>query len=253
MAVSVALAGTAKLRGGKAVHPDGVTYSARLLVDGADLAPDSELLRTPREWPAIVRFSRSVGLPRPLPDLLGMSIRVPDAYGDGKDQDLLFISSADLPILHHLFLPARDVQERPFSSSLPFRSGSRTFLLGARSHAGSPRPQRGDEFHRLAEAAATGQLRFELTLASLMGRFERIGELQIAARLPADANALRFNPFNTGSDLRPIGPFNSWRNYAYPLSQQAWGNTGDRAKTQQLAERITRDATLRPERDFRGG
>jgi len=82
------LAGVARVRGGKAVHPHGVTYSARLVTDWAARAPAaSALLSTPEDRFAIVRFSRSVGLPRPLPDLLGMSIRVPDAYGEGLHQD----------------------------------------------------------------------------------------------------------------------------------------------------------------------
>ena len=73
----------------------------------AHVAPRAaRLLNEPAEHEAVVRFSRSVGLPRPLPDLLGMSIRVPDAYGDARHQDLLLVTSADLPIVHHVFLPA---------------------------------------------------------------------------------------------------------------------------------------------------
>ena len=112
-AVAAALAGVARVRGGKAVHPHGVTYSARFLVDGAARAPSAaDLLNTPGEWSAIVRFSRSIGLPRPLPDLLGMSIRVLDAHWYHRHQDFLLVTSVDLPILHHIFLPAGDVQQR---------------------------------------------------------------------------------------------------------------------------------------------
>jgi hypothetical protein len=60
------LAAVSAVRGGKAVHPDGVSYRARLAIDGAAHAPAaSELLSTPAERPAIVRVSRSLGLPRP--------------------------------------------------------------------------------------------------------------------------------------------------------------------------------------------
>jgi hypothetical protein len=58
-----------------------------------------------------------------LPDLLGMSIRVPDAYGPGRHQDFLLVTSIDLPVLHHVFIPAADAQQRPFSSSLPYPRG----------------------------------------------------------------------------------------------------------------------------------
>ena len=236
-AVAAALAQVAKIRGAKAVHPHGVSYGARFIVDGAPAAPaDCELLSAQAEWPAIVRFSRSVGLPRPLPDLLGMSIRVLSAHGEDRHQDFLLVTSVDLPLLRHIFLPATDVQQRLYSSSLPYRSGSRTFLVGARPDPGSPRPDGSDEFDRLAKAADSGQLRFEFVLASPLGRFERIGEMQIGSRLPDEIDALRYNPFNTGADLMPIGTLNRWRRTAYPSSQRAWGATDRRALAQDRAE-----------------
>lgn len=236
-AVAAALAGLARVRGGKAVHPHGVTYCARLRVDGAPTAPSAtDLLSKRAEWPAVVRFSRSIGLPRPLPDLLGMSIRVLDAYGRDRHQDFLLVTSIDRPVLHHIFLPASDVQQRVYSSSLPYRSGDDRFLVGARAHRDSPRPSGGDEFERLAAAARSASLRFELVLAPLGGRFSRIGELHIESRLPEEFDALRFNPFNTGEALEPVGTLNRWRRVAYPLSQRAWRGTGERAAAQDRAE-----------------
>ena len=128
-------------------------------------------------------------------------------------------------MLHHIFLPAGDVQQRPYSSSLPYRAGDRLFLIGARADPGSPRPNGRDEFDRLAKAADSGRLRFEFLVAPVLGRFERIGKVRIESRLSKEMNALRFNPFNTGADLRPVGMLNRWRRDAYPLSQRAWGAT----------------------------
>jgi len=231
------LAQAASLRRGKVVHPHGVTYSARFCVDGATQAPSgSELLSGRAEWPALVRFSRSLGLPRPLPDLLGMSLRILGAYGQERHQDFLMVTSVDLPVLHHVFLPAGDVQQRPYSSSLPYQSGGETFLVGARSHPDSPRPRGGDEFDRLDRAADSGRLRFEFMVAPVFGRFERLGEIRIGSRLRSDIDALRFNPFNTGSDLNPVGTLNRWRREAYPLSQRAWGSAAGKALAQERAE-----------------
>src|SRR4029450_7999147 len=42
---------------------------------------------------ALLRFSRGAGLPEPLPDALGVAIKLPDAHGPGVDQDLLLTSS----------------------------------------------------------------------------------------------------------------------------------------------------------------
>lgn len=235
--LGVLLAALAAARAGKAVHPHGVSYRARLVVDGAAHAPDaSELLSTRSEHAVVMRFSRSLGLPRPLPDLLGVSLRVPDAYGVGRHQDFLLVSSVDLPVLHHFFLPATDVQQRPYSSSLPYRAGDNTFLVGVVPDARSPRPPGDDELHRLQRAAQTGRLTFGLAIASVGGRFRRIGTLHVAERLAQEVDALRFNPFNCGGGMWPASALNRLRDYAYPLSQRAWARRADGARAQRQAD-----------------
>jgi hypothetical protein len=224
--LGLVLGAVAGLRRGKAVHPDGVVYDARLVVAGADAAPaQAALLRRPATHRAIVRFSRSVGMPRPIPDLLGMSIRVLDAYGRHEHQDLLLVSSADLPLVHHIFLPATDLQQRPYSSSLPYRAGGELFLVGALPDERSPRPDGGNEFDRLDVAARTGRLRFQVAVASLAGRFHPVAELQVGRRLAPAVDALRFNPWNTGGGMAPAGWLNGARDRAYTFSQAAWGVT----------------------------
>lgn len=237
LAVGGALAALAGARGGKAVHPNGVVYRGRLEVDGDPSAPQgSELLRTRGERRAIVRFSRSVGLPRPFPDLLGISLRVLDAYGSDRHHDVLVVSSIDKPVLHHVFVPAADFQQRPYSSSLPYRAGDETFLLGVVPDRNSPRPDGKDEFDRLERASDTGRLRFGLAVARIGGRFRGIGSLHVEERLPPSLDALRYNPFNSGGGLEPVGFLNRLRDYAYPLSQAAWGRRGDRATAQRRAD-----------------
>lgn len=239
--IAALLAGVAAARGGKAVHPRGVVYEARLFMEGAQGAPlGSALLDSPAEHMAIMRFSRSLGLPRPVPDLLGVSLRVIDAYGTDRHQDVLMVSSVDLPVLHHGFVPARDVQQRPYSSSLPYRAGGGKFLLGVVPDPASPRPEGQDEFDRLARAAAGGRLLFGLAIAPVYGRFRRIGTLHVGERLSDALDALRFSPFNCGGGLEPVGLLNRLRDYAYPLSQAAWARRDDRATKQ-----VDADATQR--------
>ena len=236
-AVGLALAGLAAARGGKAVHPHGAVYEAELVVDSTqrDALRRTELFGTSGGRAGLVRFSRALGLPRPLPDLLGMSLRVTDAYGTGRHHDFLMVSSVDAPVLHHLFVPARDVQQRPYSSSLPYRAGGETFLVGALPRPQSPRFGSGNELERLAAAAATGALVFDLAVARAWGRFEPVAELRVGDPLPAETDALRFNPWNAGGGLEPTGLLNRLRDYAYPLSQRAWGR-GGRAQDQAAAE-----------------
>jgi hypothetical protein len=221
------LAGLAGLRRGKAVHPHGAVYDAELVVPGHDYGLGStELFGTAARRPALVRFSRSLGLPRPLPDLLGMSVRVPDAYGTGRHQDFLMVSSVDAPVLHHVFVPSSDVQQRLYSSSLPYRAGDRTLLVGALPRADSPRPEGGNELERLEAAAATGALVFDLAVAKVWGRFRPVAELRVGDPLPPEADALLFNPWNSGGGLEPTGFLNRLRDVAYQLSQRAWGRAG---------------------------
>jgi hypothetical protein len=245
VAVGAVLALVAAARRGKAVHPHGEVYAARLVVGGVPAAPAAaQLLATAGEHPALMRFSRSLGLPRPLPDLLGMSIRVLDAYGRGRHQDFLLVSSADRPVLHHLFLPAADLQQRPYSSSLPYRAGTQRFIVGALPHAHSPRPAGETELERVRIAAATGRLRFQLAVAAPMERFTPVAELHVGRPLPTAADALRFLPLNAGGGLEPVGLLNRMRRYAYPMSQWAWGRTRrDGARTQREAERFS-DASV---------
>lgn len=239
-AIGLVLAGVSAVRRGKAVHPHGIVFHAELVVRSVPPGLErADLFATPGRRPAIVRFSRSVGVPRPLPDLLGMSVRVPDAYGGGRHQDFLMATSVDAPVAHHLFVPARDAQQRPYSSSLPYRVGHRTLLVGALPRGDSPRPQNGNELERLIAAAATGRLAFDLAVAEPWGRFESVAELRVGAPLPPEADALRFNPWNTGGGLVPAGVLNRLRDYAYPLSQRAWALTG-RAGEQLAAEEVAR-------------
>ena len=233
------LAALAAARRGKAVHPHGVVYSGRLRITGAGAAPPAaSLLTEPGEHEAVVRFSRSVGVPRPIPDLLGMSIRLPDVHGPGLHQDFMLVTSADLPVIHHVFLPATDAQQRPYTSSLPYRAGDDLFLVGALPDPGSPRPGGEDEFDRLDRAAATTRLRFRFAVAPMMGRFATVGELWIGERLAPELDALRFNPFNTGGGLAPAGSLNAARDRAYRLSQAAWRRTAPRgAELQDAADR----------------
>jgi hypothetical protein len=234
--LGLALAGVSALRRGKAVHPHGAVYAAELVVPShRDALGRTELLGAPGRRPALVRFSRSLGLPRPLPDLLGMSLRVPDAYGTGRNQDFLMVSSIDAPVMHHLFVPARDVQQRPYSSSLPYRAGGETFLVGVLPRSDSPRVEGGNELERLAAAAGTGALVFDLAVAEVWGRFRAVAELRVGDPLPPETDALRFNPWNAGGGIEPTGLLNRLRDYAYPLSQRAWGSAR-RANDQAAAE-----------------
>ena len=212
-----------RLRGAKSAHPVGAVYEAALRIDGgAHVPPDATLLATRAEHRAVVRFSRSLGLPPRMPDLFGIAIRLPDVHGEGRHQDFLVVTSVDAPILHHVFVPVTDPQQAPYSCSLPYRAGNARFLVGVNPLPASPRPPGRTADEKLERAAASGKLRFALSIAALSGRFLPVGELQVGRRLPDDLNGIRFNPWNTGGGLEPAGALNRLRAYAYPASQAGW-------------------------------
>jgi pimeloyl-ACP methyl ester carboxylesterase len=193
-------AALAAVRHAKGLHPYGPAFSARVVIDGAPSAPaGSTLLSEPGAHEAILRFSRALGLPAPLPDLLGVGVRVLDAYAPGRHQDILCTSTVDRPLVRRIFLPARGFGARPYSSGVSYRAGGETFRLGVVPAA--------DRTLWLACSAG--------------GPFERIGRVEVGARLPEAAEALRMHPFNCGGGLEPVGFVNRLRDYAYPLSQAA--------------------------------
>ena len=213
VATGAVLGAVAALRRAKAVHPRGAVHEATLSVAGSSAAPAaSTLLSRPGEHRALVRISRSLGLPPPLPELFGLAIRVLDAYGSGAHQDFLLITSADRPVLHRVFVPARDPHRRVYSSALPYVAGEERLLVGALPA--------GEDY--------------DLAVARLDGRFAPVGALTLGARLPERYENLRFNVRHTGGGLEPVGVLNRMRDFAYPMSQWAWERTRPDSRVPEL-------------------
>jgi hypothetical protein len=200
-------------------HPDGALFAAELRVlRGAHAALDWDLLRRPRRFDALVRLSRGAGLPEPLVDHLGIALRVVDAYGRGRHQDLLLGASSPLPVGRHLLLPARGYLRSWYSTVLPYRARGRRVVLGAQPLDGGAV---GDDPYRI-EPHGDGTPAWRILAASLTGGWQPIAELRLERRLPdARAEALRFNPWNTGGGLEPSGLLNALRDSAYRSSQAA--------------------------------
>ena len=213
------------VRGKRIFHPDGVAYEAELHVHGEGPATGAPLFDVPGRHRSLVRASRGAGLPEGLPDTLGLGIRVCDAHGHGRHQDLLINVSADLPLLHHLILPAWDgFFGQSYSSVLPYRIGGRLCLVGARPAAAERRRGQG-AIAELEELAALGEAAWDLALAAPGGRLEApLGRLRLTARLSDRvAEGLRFNPWHTGGGIRPAGALQALRGAAYRGSQRGSG------------------------------
>jgi len=203
-------------RGARALHPDGIGFAAKLELGGADAGRDS-LLGLRATHPAIVRLSRAIGLPRAIPEPLGVAIRIVDARGPGEHQDLLFATSAQSPLARHALLPGLGgFFDQFFSSLWPYRVGGAIRMLGLSAAGAGQAPREPD---RLA-AAARGRC-YRLCVATVEGPWLAVGQVEIGERLPDEVvESLRFNPWNTRSDLRPVGPLMGLRDAAYEGSQR---------------------------------
>ena len=159
----------------------------------------SPLFDEPGDLPAIVRLSRGAGLPEPLPDAIGLAIRLCDVHGPKRHQDFLLITSVDVPVLHHLILPGL-LPDQSYSSVLPYRIAGRLMLVGA-----IPR----------------GRGAYDLALAPPGGKFSPIARLSLGGRLSSElSEGIRFNPWHTGARIVPAGPLQRWRRGAYRASQE---------------------------------
>jgi hypothetical protein len=208
----------AERRRARALHPDGAAFRARLHVTGG-AGLGVPLLDEARTWEAVVRLSRALGTPDPLPDAFGLALRVPGAHGPGRPQDLLLTTSVDLPLLHHLVLPSlAGIFGQSYSSALPYRIGGRLGALGARA----VRRRRGAGLDRARLAAAAGDARFALCVAWPLSRWRPVAELVLGEPLEAAAaEALAFDPAHAGGGLEPVHRLMPVRRAAYAASQTA--------------------------------
>jgi hypothetical protein len=219
----------AALRRRRSLHPTGVGYQGWLRVPNEwPPRPGVPLFQVSATHPAILRFSRGAGLPEPLPDALGVTIKLPNAHGPGVDQDLLLTSSTDRPLLRRLLFPARSFVYGAFSTALPYDLGSERVVLLLVPMLTSAGRSTGDAGHRhgggaLAElrAVAANGLNFELRTAKSFGRSQPLATVTVGPPLsPDQTEALHFNPWTTGPGIHPSGWLNLLRDAAYRASQR---------------------------------
>ena len=212
------------VRGRRLFHPAGAAFSGRL-----DVQPGPgfgvPLLDEPRSFEAIARFSRGAGTPEPLPDVLGLAVRVLHAHGQGLHQDLLMVTSDRRPLGRHLLLPAAGFLSRSYSSVLPYSVGAvGRFCFGADPLEVPAASGSRHALGALTAAVEQGGLPLRLTLAALpAGAWQPWATLTLTEALPPDVSEqLRFNVMdNTGGGIRPEGLLQHWRGTAYRAAQQA--------------------------------
>jgi hypothetical protein len=220
------------LRSARIFHPDGIASRVRVTIrPTAEDADASELgvglLDRPGSYEGVVRFSRGASLPEPLPDVLGLAVRICDAHGPGGHQDILVGSSLELPVGRQLLLPTIGFRGTTLSSVLPYRLGSDTsigrgtFWLGARVSDPSGAPL--VRLSTLRAAIDADEVSLTLRYASRFGAWRTFADVDIGEPLSdEESDALTFNvDDNTGGGIEPSGFFQALRRHAYAASQAA--------------------------------
>lgn len=199
------------VRGERVIHVQGTTLRAQLLVPGgADVGVP--LLDEPGRHECLVRFSRSIGLPQRLPDILGVAVRVLDAHGPGGHQDLLLDSTRSWPVVRRLPLPRYDVLGALFCSLTPYELGGRRRLIGLLPDPGALPTRQLDQLAGRGDGA-----RLRLAVASPHGRWREVAVLELGGSVDG-GREVRFSPDLTGGGIRPVGWLQDLRRSSYRAS-----------------------------------
>jgi hypothetical protein len=118
-----------------------------------------------------------------------VSIKLPDIYGTGRDQDFLLASSGDGAPLHHVTVPVAGDGPTLYSSLWLYLAGLTPLLFGVQTDAGGLVP---------GGAAA-------FSISPPVGRFRRVGILSVSDQVH-DAGQPVFAARNSGGNIRPLPP-----------------------------------------------
>ncbi|KOX37636.1 MULTISPECIES: hypothetical protein [unclassified Streptomyces] len=122
----------ARRRGNRpALHPRGAALTGHLVVPGRRDRWDVPWLDVPGSYAVTARWSRGAGLPHPLPDGLGLAVRVQDAGGPGRFLDLLLTTGGRGRWTRHVPLPRTSATAGPYSTLLPYAVGGRQGVVAA--------------------------------------------------------------------------------------------------------------------------
>ena len=139
----------------KPLHPEGDLVTGRLRRTGSDSGVP--WLDQQGSDQVVVRLSRAIGLPKGLPDIYGLALRVP--VGDGRHGDLLFATTGRGRLTRFLLTPGLTPYSRPLTTLMPYRTPTGPKVLGAVAR---------DEHH------------YDLAYASLGGSWHPFAELVLS-------------------------------------------------------------------------
>lgn len=213
--VAVPLGALARWRHGKPMHPRGAVFDAVLERHGGTPGWGVPFLDATGREEVVVRFSRGAGLPAPLPDLLGLAVRL--GAGSAAPVDLL-LSSTGRGALTRVLPVLRDDAASVYGSIMAYRSAAgpvRLAALPVSDHAPSePEP--------LARAVSERPLVFDLAAARGSAPWRQFARLTVGRPVASLDPDLRFDAVRRPPPgLVPDGPLARFRAPAYATAQRA--------------------------------
>lgn len=176
------------------IHPHGLGLAGELTRTGNPAAPSGiDWLDSPGTDQVVARFSRSVGLPQALPDILGLALRMspsgqatpgsgPDPGLGANPADVLFASTGWRLPGRFLLMPRLDVAGATLTTLMPYRGRRGPVLLGLRTRNLPP------------GSLASGEWELGLYWAKPGGHWRECGELRLRAGTDPGDIPLRFDP-----------------------------------------------------------
>lgn len=209
----------ARGRGGRpALHPEGILLTGRLHVPRHHTSWGVPWLDTPGAYPVTARWSRAAGLPGPLPDGLGLAVRVQDAGGPGRPLELLLTSSGSGRLARHLPLPRLYATTGPYATLLNYAVGGRHGVVAAFPEGRVDRVPAGPG--AVAAAVARAPMSFHLGFGTTAG-WQPLARLALEQTVPTDSRSdVAFDPYrNCLAGFRPVACLGALRVAAYAGSR----------------------------------
>jgi hypothetical protein len=169
----------------------------------------------------VARVSKAVGLPRALPDIVGLAWRMPPQHSATTPWDVLLASAGAGVATRYLLRPVTSWSGVALSSVMPLRYHEDNWWVSARITTDIA--ARGVSLASVETQIASGGLQFTIEQArGSTGDFQPLATLTLDELLPSDAGDVAFDP--TRHSAAGVDPFPDWltdlRRDAYRRSRQ---------------------------------
>lgn len=189
-----------RVRPARPIHPRGVALKGVVQIrdlpggerdHNASARSGIDWIDKPGQHIANARFSRSVGIPAPFPDILGLALRLPDGL---RPADVLFATTGLSVPGRFVLFPHRNLNKAAFTTLMPYRGALGPVLLALETIQAPEGARSADTERALEHSLAGAEWVLALSFARPGGPWQRFGTLTLKAEEgPTDTDS-RFDP-----------------------------------------------------------